>query len=445
MFVLEKLGKDDDARALAAQIELDEYVPQSPYPEKALTLCSLPDISTRKVAQSTLLALQSISNPFQLHKTFNSTPETVGSDKLFSFQSVLHDSNRYAVDLLASKFDGVERSTSKAIKERPETKTSSSIVSLSVLNAASQARGATGKAAIKAILPQVERRPDDAGLVLTLVQQYMSINNPSSAVDVLESFLKRNEQRTELRYNPGLIAILVALYESQGRKTHITQELSRSAMHWRQNSSAPPKPLLLAAGKAMLDVSNGTQSLEASKEIFETLNSQYSDDKEVTAGFVASHALTDPTSIKSSLNSIPQVSDITSSIDVGSLEDAGIPQSSLSVARKANIANAIGAKKRAASDMKQPSTKRRRLPKSRIPKDFVEGKAVDPDRWLPLRERASYRPKKGKKGKDKDRGTQGGPVKEDTPAPKTESAGVIGGSGGGGGGGGKKKGKGKKK
>ena len=82
-----------------------------------------------------------------------------------------------------------------------------------------------------------------------------------------------------------------------------------------------------------------------------------------------------------------------------------------------------------------------------MPKDYVEGKAMDPERWLPLRDRSSYRPK-GKKGKKKAMElTQGGVVKEEG-----ESLELAGGAGtvkvekaaGGGGGGKAKKKKGKK-
>lgn len=47
--------------------------------------------------------------------------------------------------------------------------------------------------------------------------------------------------------------------------------------------------------------------------------------------------------------------------------------------------------------------------KSRLPKDYEQGKAPDPERWLPLRDRSTYRPR-GKKGRAKAALTQGGVV-----------------------------------
>lgn len=431
LYVLSKLGKHEEAKGLAADINVED----------------VPDLSTRKVAHSTLLSLESKpGNPFQVHKIFNSAPKTVGNDKLFSFQSDAHISNSFTIDLLARKYDGVKRSTTKAIKSNPAAKTSPSIVSLSVLNAASQLRGATGKTAAKSLVPKLEQWPDDVGLVLLLVQLYMSYNNASSAIGTLESFFKRLdsvEGDKDLRYNPGLIATLIALYKVQGRKAHVEEELNKAATYWRQKSDNPPEILLLEAGKALLDNNISSAGLESAREIFSTLHKQYPEDKEINAGYIASHASTSsPEIIESSLSKLPPLSKIISDIDVAALEEAGIPQPTLSAARKASIANAlIGGKRPAVDSQTSGTTKRRRLPKSRIPKDFVEGKQLDPDRWLPLRERASYRPKKSKKGKNRDGGTQGGVVKEEVGAPKSEQPGVISGSGGGG----KKKGKGKKR
>ena len=75
-----------------------------------------------------------------------------------------------------------------------------------------------------------------------------------------------------------------------------------------------------------------------------------------------------------------------------------------------------------------------------MPKDFDPNKKMDPERWLPIRDRSTYRPK-GKKGKKRAEGlTQGGAVAEEK-APAQQQGGQQ--KPGGGGGAKKKKGKGK--
>ena len=58
-----------------------------------------------------------------------------------------------------------------------------------------------------------------------------------------------------------------------------------------------------------------------------------------------------------------------------------------------------------------------------MPKNFVDGQTPDPERWLPLRDRSSYKPK-NKKGKKKVAdSTQGGVTKDE------ETLGLVGGGG----------------
>jgi signal recognition particle subunit SRP72 len=60
-----------------------------------------------------------------------------------------------------------------------------------------------------------------------------------------------------------------------------------------------------------------------------------------------------------------------------------------------------------------------------MPKEYVDGKKMDPERWLPMRDRSYYRPR-GRKGKKKLEGlTQGGVVAEEkgsTPVQEKKTA-----------------------
>lgn len=100
--------------------------------------------------------------------------------------------------------------------------------------------------------------------------------------------------------------------------------------------------------------------------------------------------------VSSDLEKLTPTSRLVSSIDAAALEEAGIP--SLSIP-----ATVIASKKRAAdaeSDKKDQPPIKRKIQKSKKPKDFKENKKIDPERWLPLRDRSTYQPK-GKKEKKK--------------------------------------------
>jgi signal recognition particle subunit SRP72 len=152
------------------------------------------------------------------------------------------------------------------------------------------------------------------------------------------------------------------------------------------------------------------EDLKLASDIFAKLREQLSDDKATLAGYVASHATaSNDGSLDDEVNQLTSIAQLTRDLDVDSLESDGIPQSSNALA----IAQLTRSRKRGAVD--GTSVKPKRLRKSKLPKDFDESKKVDPERWLPMKDRSYYRPpkgkKKGKRGVD-DR-TQGGAVNED--------------------------------
>lgn len=195
----------------------------------------------------------------------------------------------------------------------------------------------------------------------------------------------------------------------------------------------------------MLDSADPTD-LSTAGEIFTLLREQDANDRIAIAGYVASYATSDLKKVSPDLEKLSSISRLTHGIDASALESAGIP----SLPQTPNNASQQSKKRAAPAGQTQPEVKKaKKIRDSRKPKDFDENKKMDPERWLPLRDRSSYKPK-GKKGKKKAADlTQGGVVKEEeslelaggSGSVKVEKAGVI---SGGGGGASKKKKKGKK-
>lgn len=424
-YVFTKLGKLEEAEALQKMIDITD-VAEPP---------------TRVIAQNNALAgLTKNENPFMTQRIFDSVPSLSHSEKLFEHQASILRRNRYAIDLQSQKYSGVAHSTSSIISKSALPTTSSFINTLSVLNAAAHTHSETGKASLKQILPLLEKRPNDVGLLLTIIQLYVFTNNAGPAVSLLETFFKRLEESNtptdlDVRYAPGLVALAVSLYRLSNRKTPIKTELGKAASYWRRKSK-PSVSLLQAAGISLLD-SSKPEDLSAAGEIFTSLRAQDNSSKIAVAGFVASYASTDYAKVSPELEKLTSISRLISGVDAAALEDAGIPTLAPPPAT-------ITSKKRPTEAEKEKPAKKRKIPKGKMPKEFEEGKKLDPERWLPLRDRSTYRPK-GKKGKKKAMDlTQGGVVKEE------ESLELAGGSGtvkvekSGGGGGKNKKKKGKK-
>ena len=410
-------GKTNEADAIANEMSVEAFS----------------DLETRTVAQSNLLLTSSKpSNPFLVHKTLQDVPRFPTSSKLFSYQAAAFASNSKTADLGVFKYDGLSSST-----KRPSASAIDPEALLSAtFGAAARAENETSKAATRKVASYLKQRPNDVGLALTLVQMHLLVGDTTSAVETFESVCQGLEgspedHLKELRYNPGLISILVGLYRRLGRQTAIKHELSKSASFWRTKSQAPSS-LLRAAGSSLLASNEKTDS-ESAAEMFSKLRSQQPDDRAAIAGYVASHATEGSQDVEGEAEKLTSIADLTHNINVEDLERVGIPQASNA------LAIAVGKSRKRAADGASSKSKRPRT--SRLPKDYDAKKTADPERWLPKRDRSNYRPPKGKKKGKKGGGeTQGGVVNESlnmergsgtsTPTP-----------GGGGGGGKKKKGK----
>lgn len=416
-YVFTKLGKLEEAETLQKMIDIAEYVISSLRLSLANHI-SVPEPPSRVIAQNNALASTISDNPYMTQRILSSVPKLSHTEKHFEHQASILDRNRYAIDLQSQKYSGVAKSTLAIITETPSPTISSYINSLSVLNAAAHAKNETGKASLKAVLPLLEKRPNDVGLLLVIVHLYILTKNPGPAISLMEAFSKRLEESTtpsdqDVRFAPGLVALIISLYRISGRKAAIKTELSKAASHWRQKSK-PPISLLLAAGTSLLESSN-PEDLSLAGNIFTSLRKQDPNDRTAIAGYVASYS-SDLSKIKPELEKLSPVSRLVSGIDAAALEEAGIPILPVPPSQLS--------KKRGSEEKEKPA-KKRKLSAKRTPKDFEEGKKMDPERWLPLRDRSSFRPK-GKKGKKKAMDlTQGGVVKEEESLELAGGAGSV--------------------
>ncbi|KAF4269024.1 hypothetical protein CNMCM8812_001656 [Aspergillus fumigatus] len=396
LYVLLCQGKSEEAESVLREISVDD----------------ISELSTKKIAQHNITLVQNTAaNPYALYKALRQTPDSTDNDKLFDYQNNVMMGNSHAADLLVQKYDGIIRSASKVLSKAACPSLDARTNLLSVYSAAAHAQGQTGPKALKAILPVLERRPKDIGLVLTVVQLYVNAGNTTSAINTLEKLLQNldesiAEQDKDIRFSPGLLTVLVSLYKLEGRKGQIRSELAKAASHWRNRAEAPV-PLLRAAAASLLH-SSDRADLSLSGELFKDLYRNGTGDQFAVAGYVASQATLDYAKVESQLESLPPVDELIADVDVAALEQAGISPSSVTAAAAA--AAIAGARKRTAAESQTRATKRIR--KSRLPKDYDPNKAPDPERWLPLRDRSTYRPK-GRKGKQRAaERMQGGVVNE---------------------------------
>ncbi len=487
-YVLTRLGRHEDAAAVQTAINVDAS-------QGAAKVVA----STNAVAILGGGSSSSSSNPYLLQRQIAAIPgPPAGSDRLFSHQARILRHNQYAIELQCYKFKGVQARTAKQLQAAPrEAAVLPETVDLGIFGGAAKAELQTGKPALRQILPLLEHRPEDVGLLLTAVQLQLQAKNTEAALVLLESFFQRAEQEAanaNARFAPGLVALAVALYKLQGRHSAVRAELAKAVAHWQgqatgDDTTAAPQPatLLRAAGVELLQSPNPADQAAAAAA-FETLHAADPADRIAVAGLVASLAAESSSSLETPAAAVPPrlsqlaasltpVDQLVKGVDVASLLQSGVaappaPVVTAAVASKKRAA-ASGDSPAAADGQQQPSAKKaktgkgaqshkenqppklsrqaRKLQAKSADGSFDPAKKLDPERWLPLRDRSSYRPPKGKKGRRRggEAATmQGGVVKEEETLALAGGAGSVriekAPLGAGGSGGAKKRKKGKK-
>ncbi|KAI5458388.1 hypothetical protein BGZ63DRAFT_416083 [Mariannaea sp. PMI_226] len=363
-----------------------------------------PDLTV--IAQNNLLALNpETENPYLIQRKFEDVMGAKNGSKLFSSQSNILRRNSFVIDLQAKKVAGVKSRTTTLLNQAAHPTTSADTSILSVLNAAASADQITGKHLIRKLHDLANKRANDVGMVLTIIQMQLDNGHTGAALSLLESFLHRLENAEEnakdVRFSPGLVGLAVALNRAQGRESTAKAELVKAASHWQNRPVGHVDSLLEEAGVELLK-SSSRQDLQLAAGSFQRILNEKRGSEIAAAGLVAALAPFDPSAIRQHLEDLPPIDAQINEVDVNALLAAGV----------ATAARATKATKRPA-DQESIEKPRKRSRKIRLPKDYVEGTKPDPERWLPLRDRSSYRPK-GKKGKKKaGESTQGGIVKEE--------------------------------
>ncbi|KAF4509814.1 hypothetical protein G6O67_003951 [Ophiocordyceps sinensis] len=359
------------------------------------------------------------ANPFLYQRQVTAWMSDARKANLFTHQSNALTRNALLVDLQAHKADGVRDRTRNILDKERHPTTNLDANATSVIHAAAQTKGLNSRETLRAVVTISKQRPNSVGLVVTVVQLYAQQKSLGAALSVLESFLGRLEisaedQDQDVRYSPGLVALAVSLMRAVRRESSAKAELVKAAAYWRDRPVSSAESLLREAGIKLARSSNPAD-LSLAVAAFNKLHDENQRSPIISAGLVAALAASNPSQVEQHIAELPSIESLIKGIDVGALNRAGVATAP---------ANASAAIKRPAPDRAMDdkaankSRKRRRLPKN-----LVDGKAPDPERWLSLRDRSTYRPK-GKRGKRRvAESTQGGVVKDE------ETLDLVGGGG----------------
>ncbi len=415
IYVLSKLDKMEEAAALYQNLPLGRSVLISQEVSTS-NICSISDRITRTIARNnSMLFSKESSNPYMLQRLFTLPDSKDINDTPFQFQARLLQRNQYTLDLKSQKSDGVVRSTSAYLAKQSMSTISSKVNTISVMNAAAHIQNATHPPSLRALERLFDKRPKDVGLLLTIVQLHMLNNWFPVALLEMRNFMKRLEEAgepadLEVRFAPGLVFLLVMLLQAQDQKEQTRLELKKAAHYWRKKGPASA-PLLLRVAGAELLKSTKTDDISTARGIFESLHNQDPNDRVALAGLVAATAADEDAttaSFSDEIQSFTPISRLTAGIDAAALEEAGVPRPPERLSDRPSKKKE--AKRKAEETNPSQPVKKKRVRKSRLPNEENRKKPIDPERWLPLRDRSTYRPK-GKKAKAKATTlTQGGVV-----------------------------------
>lgn len=460
VYVLMRMGRVEDAVSRSAELDVEKwalslYLPfslslflplslspslslvQSLYIQslyiyiQGLTPPSLADTALRLIATNNEISAISRLPSYNPHTALKAAADAASSSsssstaRPFRFQSRSLEQNSAILDLQVGKLNAVKAAASKRASTDPTDPING------VLHAAAAVAPAgnpTGKEAQTKITKLLSASPHDIGLALTLTQLQIQRTNLTGALQTLGTLT--TSLPPAQRFQPGLVGLQVALHQHLGQKAHTKSLLHAASTFWRTAASSPDPALLRAAASAQLDSTEPADLLIAGS-LFADLLAANPADTLAACGLVAAYATTDPARITPQhLAALPDVERLIADIDAAALEAGGVAVQPRG--------------KRAADDDDDDGTarprervKKVRRKKTKVPALLV-GKTPDAERWLPVRDRSSYRPK-GKKGKKAVGATQGGVVVAEAEADATKEVKKVVGPGGGGGAGKKKK------
>jgi len=244
---------------------------------------------------------------------------------------------------------------------------------------------------------EIQKHPNsekNVKLLLSLAQIHLSKakSDPKEVIEILCSV-------PSLRQKPGIASLLVLLYEHMGDTASAVQVLDQCVASYATQKQLTEKQKREYANilKATGDFKKNHGLYEQAAAAYKALLSLNRNDVESLHNLVLITADFDPQQAEEYLARIPIKID--PSVNAESLEN--LPAPSLSTRRKEEREMSTGATNVKASKVDKAKKKKKRKPLR--PKNLDPNAKPDPERWLPMKERSYYRPRRGARG----RGAQG--------------------------------------
>lgn len=258
---------------------------------------------------------------------------------------------------------------------------------------------------IKELQKLYSQRKHNVALAFSIAQLYIQEDEYSLAATAIGDYVNNtSEISPNDAYAPGVVSALASLYTLAGKQGSQFSQIFESAVkHWSKVSptilEGNPAFKSLFADAALALAGTGKDKLV--RETLEALYKKDSSDVVVIAGLLGLGDAEITEKYGSHERQLLSIGDAVKGIDIEKLASSGLEPL---------------LKKRSAPDSdrntKGDNATKRKTKKPRLPKNYNPDKQPDPERWIPLRDRSTYKAPKAKGKKKVSTSTQGGLVDE---------------------------------
>ncbi|CAI2164831.1 18954_t:CDS:10 [Funneliformis geosporum] len=237
-----------------------------------------------------------------------------------------------------------------------------------------------------------KQKPESLHINFALMQLQLLTSSPNNALETFEKYISSIKDDKQ-RYKSGYVGLLVWLYEQSGMHDKAIKTLEDAGTFWKSTTSSNESTSILKQSAAF-KIKTGRYQ-EAAQD-YEKLVKIDPLDTQAIAGLVSAYSHYDIEKAEKYVTSLPEInSGDGMDIDVDSIEKfvPGVKKSYKKTDTKSD-------------GLSQKTQVKKRKRKPLLPKSYDPSIPPDPERWLPKRERSTFKAK-GKRKQLMKGGSQG--------------------------------------
>ncbi|KAI7899844.1 uncharacterized protein BX663DRAFT_519681 [Cokeromyces recurvatus] len=343
------------------------------------------DVTVAAVVSNNMVAIDQNKDLEDATKKLKIATTKEADAKLKNYQKRIISMNDTLLQLYNQKYSACRDQAQKLIEKYPDND------SLYLILASATYHQHKADKAIEELKKYAERKPSSVAIRFATIQLQLLESQPASALVTLQSYLDTLKEDKQRYYQPGLIALLVWLYEQTGQSVKAIETLDQASDVWKNDSSFKNTTAPTSTIKQAAVFKLKTGRFQEAVADYEQLVKADPSDAQAIAGLIAAYAEVDPQKAEQYGNALPSVA--LGHLDIETLETI-VPGVKRGYIRKDPHAPHVP----------KPRMKKKKAPI--YPKNMDPQTKPDPERWLPKYERSTFR-MKGKNKKALNKGPQG--------------------------------------